>query len=122
VRAAVAEGGTVFVLVSARPTAWRPDAVNMPGALAMLVEDLARTGTPLMTIALGSPYLLGQVPATPAYMVAWSSSAASERAAANAVIGVAEITGRLPVSLPPWAPIGAGLSRVTVRSSAAGGR
>ena len=120
VRAAAAEAGSVIVLVSARPAAWRPDAVNMPLALAQLIDTLSRAGTPLITVSLGSPYLLGQVPATPAYLVAWSGSASSERAAALALLGQSEITGRLPVSLPPQAPLGAGLSRVTVRGPAPG--
>ena len=117
VRTAVAGAGAVFVLVSARPAAWRPDAVNMPPALATLLEDLVRGGAPIMTISLGSPYLLNQVPSTPGYMVAWSPDEAAERAAAQAILGSVEITGRLPVSLPPWAPIGAGLARVVSRAA-----
>jgi len=116
VRVAVAGAGAVFVLVSARPAAWKPDAVNMAPALATLVEELARGGAPLMTVALGSPYLLGQVPDTPGYLVAWSGADVSERAVARAVLGQAEISGRLPVSLPPYAPIGWGLTRA-VRGS-----
>lgn len=115
VRTAVAGASAVFVLVSARPAAWKPDAVNMPAALAALVEELSRAGTPLMTVALGSPYLLGQVPATPGYLAAWSDIGAIERAVADAVLGYAEVTGKLPVSLPPQAPIGAGLARAASR-------
>jgi beta-N-acetylhexosaminidase len=111
VRTAVTGAGAVFVLVSARPAAWRPDAVNMAPALAALVEELSRAGTPLMTVSLGSPYLLGQVPGTPGYLAAWGDADVSERALARAVLGLADITGRLPVSLPPNAPFGWGLIR-----------
>jgi beta-N-acetylhexosaminidase len=110
-RVVQAAGGTVFVLVHARPSAFRPDAVNMPDSLAALVAGLVREGLPVFTVALGSPYLINQVPSTPGYLVAWSDTDVSERAAALALLGIAEITGRLPVSLPPWAPIGAGLTR-----------
>jgi beta-N-acetylhexosaminidase len=110
VRAAAREASLVCVLVSARPAAWKPDAVNMPAALAALVEELSRGGA-LITVSLGSPYLLGQVPATPAFLVAWSDADVSERAAAQAIVGIAGITGRLPVALPPLAPRGAGLTR-----------
>ncbi|MFI5207186.1 MAG: glycoside hydrolase family 3 protein [Gemmatimonadales bacterium] len=111
VRAQAREASLVCVLVAARPAAWKPDAVNMPAALAGLVEELARGGTPLVTVALGSPYLIGQVPSTPTYLIAWSDADVSERAAAQAVLGAIGITGRLPVSLPPAAPLGAGLTR-----------
>jgi len=111
VRTAVTGAGAVFVLVSARPAAWRPDAVNMAPALAALVQELSRGGAPLVTVALGSPYLLGQVPDTPGYIAAWSDADVSERALARAVLGAAGMTGRLPVSLPPNAPLGGGLTR-----------
>lgn len=110
-RAVQAAGGAVFVLVHARPSAFRPDAVVMPDSLAALVAQLTREGLPVFTVALGSPYLLNQVPSTPGYLVAWSDNDVSERAAALALLGLAPVTGTLPVSLPPWAPLGAGLSR-----------
>ncbi|MFI5280863.1 MAG: glycoside hydrolase family 3 protein [Gemmatimonadales bacterium] len=111
VRTQAHEASVVCVLVAARPASSKPDAVNMPAALAGLIEELARTGTPLVTVSLGSPYLIGQVPSTPTYLIAWSDADVSERAAAEAVLGAIGITGRLPVSLPPTAPMGAGLTR-----------
>jgi beta-N-acetylhexosaminidase len=110
-RTAATQASAVFVLVVARPAAWRPDAVTMPEALAQLVSQLAAAGTQLVTVALGSPYLLGQVPTTPGYLVAWTDNEVTERAAADAILGDAEITGRLPVALPPGYPRGAGLTR-----------
>jgi beta-N-acetylhexosaminidase len=115
VRAMAAQADLVAVLVSAHPMAWRPSAVSMPDSLAALIQQLARGGTPLVTIALGSPYLFGQVPDSPAYFVAWSDDEHAERAAARALLGVAGIAGRLPVSLPPFALVGAGLARAPVR-------
>lgn len=111
VRTQAREASLVCVLVAARPAARKPDAVNMPAALAGLVEEFAHGGTPLITVALGSPYLIGQVPSTPTYLIAWSDADVSERAAAQAVLGAIGITGRLPVSLPPTAPMGSGLTR-----------
>jgi beta-N-acetylhexosaminidase len=111
VRTQAHDASLVCVLVAARPASSKPDAVNMPAALAGLVEELSRGGTQLLTVALGSPYLIGQVPSSPSYMIAWSDADVSERAAAQAVLGATGITGRLPVSLPPTAPLGSGLSR-----------
>ncbi len=110
-RTAAAQASAVFVLVAARPAAWRPDAVTMPDSLAALITQLARAGAPVITVALGSPYLLNQVPLTPGYLAAWAANEATERAAADAILGNAEITGRLPVALPPDYPRGAGLTR-----------
>lgn len=113
-RATQASGGTVIFAIAARPVDRKPDAVNMPDSMAALVNGLARDGVGALTIALGSPYLLAQVPATPGYLAAWSDADASERAAAQAILGFADINGRLPVSLPPYAPLGAGLIRARV--------
>ncbi len=111
VRAAAADAGAVLFALSPRPAAWRPDAVSTPPTLAALIEELATAGRPVILVSLGSPYVLAQVPHVPAFLVAWSSAAPSERAAARALLGLAGITGRLPVSLPPLYPRGAGLQR-----------
>lgn len=116
VRASVAANGTVVFAVSARPVAWQPSAVNLPAAVAALVDSLARSPARVLTIAFGSPYVLGQVPNTNAYLLAWAENEMVQRAAADAVLGRAGIDGRLPVALPPWLSIGAGLTRAPLGS------
>jgi beta-N-acetylhexosaminidase len=111
VRAAAAGAGAVVVVAAPRPAAWRPDAVSVPPALAALVEELSLAERPVIFVSLGSPYVLAQVPRVPAFLVAWNSTDPTERAAAQALLGLAPITGRLPVSLPPLYPLGAGLER-----------
>ena len=111
VRTAAAGAGAVVFIAAPRPAAWRPDAVSVPATLAALVEELAAAGQPVILVSLGSPYVLAQMPHVPAFLVAWSSSEPSERAAAQALLGLAPVTGRLPVSLPPLYPVGAGAQR-----------
>jgi beta-N-acetylhexosaminidase len=115
VRAAAARAGAVIVVANARPVSSRPDAVVIPDSIAALVQRLAASGTPLLVVSTGSPYLINQMPAAPGYLVAWSGSEVAERAAADAVAGRSGIEGRLPVSLPPWFTLGSGLTRVAVR-------
>jgi len=115
VRTAAARASAIVVAVAARPAAWRPTAVNMADSLVTWVQLMSAAGAPIITVAFGSPYLLGQVPATPAYLVAWSDVDPAESAVADALLGRIAIEGRLPVSLPPFAPRGAGLSRVRVQ-------
>jgi len=111
VRSAAVGAGAVIVAAAPRPAAWRPDAVSVAPALAALVEELAAEGRPVILVSLGSPYVLAQAPHVPAFLVAWNSTDPTERAAAQALLGLAPITGRLPVSLPPLYPIGTGLER-----------
>ncbi len=100
VRAAAAGAGAVIFLAASQPTAWRPDAVDIPAPVAGLVEQIALGGTPLVAVSLGSPYVIAQLPHAPAFIAAWSDTELIERALARALLGEAPITGRLPVSLP----------------------
>jgi len=111
VREAASGAGAVVFVAAPRPAAWRPDAVSVPPALAALIEELSAAGRPVILVSLGSPYVLAQVPRTPAFLVAWNSTEPTERAAAQALLGLSAITGRLPVSLPPLYPIGSGEER-----------
>ena len=66
---------------------------------------------PMMVISFGNPYLLTSLPDSPGYLIAWGSHEVSQRAAARALFGQSAISGRLPVSIPPYHEIGDGLTR-----------
>jgi len=106
---AAAAGFTVF-LAASRPTAWHPDAVDIPDPVAGLVEQIA-AGEPVVAVSLGSPYVVAQIPNVSTFVAAWSDTDAMEKAVARALWGLAPVTGRLPVTLPPSYPAGTGLQR-----------
>jgi beta-N-acetylhexosaminidase len=81
------------------------------------VEKFALSGKPIIVISFGSPYLLSAFPSVSSYLLAWGGSPVSQRAAALAVVGEREINGRLPISLPPALPFGAGIHRAQTRMS-----
>jgi beta-N-acetylhexosaminidase len=85
--------------------------VGARGPYAALVQELAEQKRPLVAISFGSPYLLDAFPAVSSYMLAWSNADVSQIAAARALMGDASITGKLPVSLPPYHQRGEGLER-----------
>ncbi len=84
---------------------------SAPGSLPSLVRGLVMRGKSPVVVAFGNPYLLRELPDARAYLVAWGGSTASQVAAARALAGQIPINGRLPVSIPPLVPLGAGLSR-----------
>jgi beta-N-acetylhexosaminidase len=84
--------------------------VSAPGAIAAFVRQLAERGVRPIVVSFGNPYFLQQIPTVPAYMVAWGGFPVSQQAAAAAILGAAPITGRLPISILPYAPIGAGIA------------
>jgi beta-N-acetylhexosaminidase len=96
-------------------TRWDAATIGQSSAFVDFVKAVSsRTGTTVVA-AFGNPYLLQQIPDVPAYLVAWSGTQASQRAAARALTGNAPITGRLPISIPPVAQRGTGEQRPATR-------
>jgi beta-N-acetylhexosaminidase len=86
-------------------------SVAAGSGFAGFVRRLAAERRPVVVISFGSPYLLSSFPDVPAYLLAWSRIEVCQQAAADALLGRAPITGRLPVSLPPRYAAGAGIER-----------
>jgi len=86
-------------------------SVDMEGGFPALIEQLSTAQKKLVAVSFGSPYLLTAFPSVPSYLLAWGGAPVSQRAAAAALLGEIPIGGRLPISLPPHFPAGAGLDR-----------
>lgn len=85
-------------------------SVAIPEELADFIERLGDAGVPHVVVSFGNPYLIRDFPDVQAYMLGWSNSGASQRAAARALFGTFEISGRVPTRIPPLFDIGAGLT------------
>lgn len=86
----------------------------MPPHIASWMDGLASRadgGDRLALVAFGNPYLVRQVPSARTYLVTWAVGDASERAAAEALLGRAPIGGTSPVSLPGFFTRGEGIRR-----------
>jgi beta-N-acetylhexosaminidase len=108
-RSSAQSADVVIASVAIAPFQYR--ALGVEGGFGPFVEALSAAGRPVIAVSLGSPYLLDGFPSVPAYLLAWSTDAVSERAAARALLGLAPIEGRLPVSLPPAHRVGEGITR-----------
>jgi beta-N-acetylhexosaminidase len=84
---------------------------SAPRAFVDFVRRLHARGTKLIVITFGTPYLLQQVPDVSSYLIAWGPSVASQSAAARVLMGAVPIRARLPISIPPLAPLGGGERR-----------
>jgi beta-N-acetylhexosaminidase len=111
-RLVIARDPTVIFASSVRPVSGRGN-IALPDSLAALitVTDAAK---PVALISFGSPYLLNQTPTVKSYLLAWSDVHAAERAVGRALLGQSAIGGHLPIRLPPWYPLGSGLSLTDV--------
>ena len=79
--------------------------------LVALARAVVTNNPRTIVVAFGNPYLYQQIPFSPAYLLAWSGFAPSQRAAARAVLGLSDITARLPISIPPAMRLGDGETR-----------
>lgn len=67
---------------------------------AELVRQLLKRNTPVIIVAMRLPYDLAAFPQASTYVCTYSILEPSMRAAAKALFGLREMTGRLPVSIP----------------------
>lgn len=88
----------------------RKGTVALPVEQTALTERVLTAGKPAIVACLGSPYLIANFPHAPVWIAALSTQRVAERAIARAIFGQVAIGGRLPVSVPGVATIGAGLS------------
>jgi beta-N-acetylhexosaminidase len=84
-------------------------AMTLPEDLSAFVAALEEANVPHVVVSFGNPYLLREFPDARAYMLAWSSSRASQRAAAGALFADFPIQGHTPTALPPYFDIGDGI-------------
>ncbi len=86
-------------------------SVQAETAFTEFMRELTSAGKPVIAVSFGSPYIINAMPGVSAYMLAWSGVPVSQRAAVQALLGRAPITGTLPVSIPPHFEHGVGLVR-----------
>ncbi len=107
--AAIARNPTALFITADKPTAWRGN-IGLPAPLMNLIGRSAQA-RPTILVSLGNPYLISSVPEVGSYLIGWRSNPVTEWATARALAGVAPITGRLPISIPPDYSRGWGVQR-----------
>jgi beta-N-acetylhexosaminidase len=85
------------------------------------MRAMSQRGSRVILVNFGNPYLYQQVPDVTTYLVAWGGFPVSQRAAAQALLGIDAITGRLPITIPPAFSIGAGETRAALPPPAPSG-
>ena len=101
---------------------WRDHkgSIYMNGHVADLIQKLAAK-KPTIVTSFGNPYILSQFPDVGTYVLAWGPEDVVQEAAVRGLTGLAPITGRLPIPIPPFLPLGGGV-RVDARTAAGGGQ
>jgi beta-N-acetylhexosaminidase len=114
-----AAGADVVIVSSYFGASSSTASLAAPDGMADLINGLQKAGSRVILASFSNPYIAGELPATAAYLISWGSLPVSQRAAARAVLGLAPITGQLPITIPAVAAYGAGLQRSVLVPTAA---
>jgi beta-N-acetylhexosaminidase len=83
--------------------------VALPEETTEFLAALSEAGVPHVVVSFGNPYLLRELNGVQSYVLAWSGSEASQRAAAGALFGEFEISGTTPTRVTDELGIGSGM-------------
>ena len=114
-----AEGADLVIVSSYFGASTSTATMAATGGLPELIDALQKSGRKVLLVSFANPYLALGLPATAVFLEAWSASPLSQRAAARGLLGLAPITGQLPISIPSVAPYGTGLQRPALASAPA---
>ena len=78
----------------------RKGNVDVPAEQAALAEQLFKTGKPVITLCLGSPYLIERLPQAQTWLAAFGISDVAQISLARALFGQIPVRGHLPVTIP----------------------
>jgi beta-N-acetylhexosaminidase len=113
-----AQGADLVIVSSYFGASSSTSRLAAPEGMADLLNGLQRAGTRVVLATFSNPYIAQDLPPVSSYLIAWGGSPLMQRAAARALLGVAPITGQLPITIPSVAPYGAGLRRDARAASA----
>lgn len=78
----------------------RKGNVDVPPEQAALAEQLFKAGKPVITVGLGSPYLVERFPRAETWLAAFGISDVAQISVARALFGQIAVEGHLPVTIP----------------------
>jgi beta-N-acetylhexosaminidase len=78
----------------------RKGNVDVPAEQAAIAEQIYKTGKPVITVGLGSPYLIERFPQAETWLAAFGISDVAQISVARALFGEIAVRGKLPVTVP----------------------
>ena len=108
--ASMADSADVTIVSSYVGQSWNVTSVDAPQAFADWLRGIVANGRKVVVVAFGNPYLLSQIPEVPTYVVAWDGAPVSQLSAARVITGMLPASGHLPITIPPVAKRGDGLT------------
>lgn len=117
-RKAVNEADTVVVGLYGRVRSGAKNSVGIPENGAAILREALAANKKVIGISFGNPYILSSFPEMKTYLVAYGDMPSLQRASGRAILGLQDVSGKLPITLPGLHPRGTGL-KVDYRSAIA---
>jgi len=83
--------------------------IGLPENLQPFADSLLATGVPAAVVSVGNPYIYPQVQNAAVYLATFGTGEILEIAAARALVGAVEISGKSPITIPGYFERGAGI-------------
>ncbi|MGI9107090.1 MAG: glycoside hydrolase family 3 N-terminal domain-containing protein [Pyrinomonadaceae bacterium] len=103
------DAALVIVSMYGRVRTGQSNSGALPESGTRALKRLMERKSPLVGISFGNPYLLQGFPELKTYVVAYGDMPTLQRAAARALLGEIDITGKLPITLPALYARGTGI-------------
>ena len=104
-----AQADLVVVSLYGRVRTGQSNSGALPDPGQRVLLQLIERKAPLVGISFGNPYLLMNFPQLETYLVAYGDMPTLQRAAARAIVGEIDVTGKLPITLPSLYARGTGI-------------
>jgi beta-N-acetylhexosaminidase len=89
--------------------------LGLPDVAGAALEALSRSGPKVVAVSFGNPYVAAELPALATYLAAYGDQLVMQAAVVRALFGEADVSGRLPVTIPGFAERGTGITRGKTR-------
>jgi len=104
----VPSNGIVIINAFSNPKPWK-NRIFLPDNETDFLKKLTEKTSRIILNSLGNPYLIGEFPEIPVFLCSYKDSELMQTALANALLGHAQISGKLPVTIPEIAIRGFGI-------------
>lgn len=91
------------------------NSIGLPEPGVRALNSILSGRSPVVGISFGNPYSLQSFPQLTTYLIAYGDMPALQQAAARAILGESEVSGKLPISLPGLYPRGTGIQLKVVQ-------
>jgi len=104
----VPKNSQILINAFVSPKEWK-DRIFFPDNETYFVRELLKKSDRIILASLGTPYLLQDFSEVSTYLCAYKGSSIMQNALADALLGLKDISGRLPVTIPDLYEIGSGM-------------